>query len=370
MGSSSLSPTATLPSALDTDALWRNAAYFWTEVDGRREGVRRAMYQRYPLVSRNYVDRYFDHILTDHRHNPLALLYIESELGAPARQIALLAELESTGLSLHGRRCLDIGCSNGSLLLAAKQKGAVRMVGVDVSEARLESARQLCEGSGVELLLVDVATTDLPHGGGPFDVIFCTDVLEHVGSIPDMLNAMARHLAPGPTSQAFVTLFNYLSPACVLSEPHYDVPGMVLIDHDIAEEIWLALRAHLKSTLDYEVGVWPDYASIVEYARDAGLKTVPHLDSSAVLSATPRFWSGYSERLDELRRAARARLDRLTLSPAHRAVLTDSIENYCKESATRHREFEARLPQLSDDDVVAFYMRYYAQPIRALLSHA
>jgi 2-polyprenyl-3-methyl-5-hydroxy-6-metoxy-1,4-benzoquinol methylase len=368
--SASPAATAALPAAIDSDALWRNAAYFWSKVDAQCEGVRRAMYERYPLVSRTYVDRYFDHILSDHRLNPLALLYIESELGAPARQIALLEELERGGIVLRGRRCLDIGCSNGSLLLAAAQRGAVRTVGVDVSEARLSSAHQLCEGSAVELLHRDIATVDLPSGWGPFDLIFCTDVLEHVASIPDMLKAMARHLAPGPAARAVVTLFNRLSPACVLSEPHYDIPGMVLLDHDIAEEIWLALRVQLKSTLDYEVGAWPDYASIVEYARDAGLKTMPHLDASAVLQGSPPFWSGYAERLEELRRAASARLDTFTLSPAHRVVLADSVDQYCNESVTRHREFEARLRHLSEDDVLAFYMRYYAQPIRALLSHA
>jgi 2-polyprenyl-3-methyl-5-hydroxy-6-metoxy-1,4-benzoquinol methylase len=328
------------------------------------------MYDRYSLISRGYVDRYFDHILSDHRQNPLAPLYIESELGAPARQVALLAELEHVGLRFEGKRCLDIGCSNGSLLLAARRKGAEQCVGVDVSDVRMASARQLCEGSGIELMVLDLATTDLPAGCGPFDLIFCTDVLEHVQSIPGILAAMARHLAQTRDARVFVTLFNHLSDVCVASEPHYGVPGMVLLDRDRAAEIWTAVRGQLKSNLDYEVERWPDYASLAEYARSTGLRITPHLDVAGLLANRNRFWTGYAARLDDLERTSTARLGELALSSAHHALLRDSIRRYCRDALASHRAFEAGFPQMSEDDVIAFYLRYYAQPIRCFFSHA
>jgi 2-polyprenyl-3-methyl-5-hydroxy-6-metoxy-1,4-benzoquinol methylase len=349
--------------------LWSDSAAFWKEVEARPGEVRRALYERYPLVAPRYVDRYFDHIQHDHRLNPLALLYIESELGAPGRQQTLLAELEAAGMRFEGTRCLDVGCSNGSLLLAARQRGAATCVGVDVSEARLASAHELCDGSDVELLLLDLATDPLPEHYGSFDVIFCTDVLEHVGSIPGIMGAMARLLSPGPDARIFVTLFNHLSASCVLSEPHYDVPGMVLLDRASAEEIWLAVRSQRTSNLDYEVERWPDYASLSAEALRAGLTARPHLDAARVLGGRDRFWTGYATRLEELQRSAADRLDQLELSPAHRARLSDAIRGYCHDAVESHRAFEAALPAASDADVIAFYMKYYAQPMRLFLTH-
>jgi 2-polyprenyl-3-methyl-5-hydroxy-6-metoxy-1,4-benzoquinol methylase len=355
--------------SIDPAVLWSDAHVFWQEVEARPGEVRRAMRERYPLVAGAYVDRYFEHILNEHRLNPLALLYIESELGAPARQQTLLAELEAAGMRFDGARCLDVGCSNGSLLLAAREKGAARCVGVDVSEARLASARELCQGSDVELRLLDLATGDLPENSGPFDVIFCTDVLEHVESIPGILAAMARYLAPGPDSRIFVTLFNRLSTACVLSEPHYDVPGMVLLDRASAAEIWLSVRSQRTSNLDYEVERWPDYASLQAEALRAGLTAWPHLDTARVLGDRGRFWTGYATRLEDLRRSAGERLDRLQMSSAHRTLLRDAIAGYCRDALDSHRAFEAALPAASDADVIAFYMKYYAQPMRLFLTH-
>jgi 2-polyprenyl-3-methyl-5-hydroxy-6-metoxy-1,4-benzoquinol methylase len=355
---------------LQPDRLWRDGAYFWAAADARPEEVRRAMYERYPLIPRGYTDRYFDQILAHHRPNPMAPLYIESELGAPARQLALLAEIDRAGVRIEGRRCLDVGCSNGSLLLAAKQQGASECVGVDVSEGRIASARQLCEGAGIELLVLDLATTALPDGHGPFDVIFCTDVLEHVDSIPGILAAMKRHLAATPEARIFVTVFNHLSPASVASEPHYGVPGMVLVDRAAAEEIWMAVRGQLQSTLDYEVGHWPEYASLAAHAAAAGLRIIPHLDAAGVLANRRGFWAGYGPRLDELLRNAAARLDDLQMSSAQRALLADAVRHYCRESLASHQAFEAGLPQLPDEQVLAFYLRYYAQPIRFFLAHA
>jgi len=332
--------------------------------------VRRALYRRYSLVSSQYIDRYLDHILHDHRLSPFAPLYIESELGAPARQLALLLELERLGIRVAGRRCLDIGCSNGSLLLAALRKRAARAIGVDVSESRIASARELCEGSNAELLVLDLATTDLPQHAGPFDVIFCTDVLEHVESIPGILAAMARNLDTGPHARILVTVYNHLSTACVLSEPHYGVPGLVLVDRASAADIWTSVRAQLTSNLDYEVEQWPGYALLRQEARRAGLKVRPHIDFDKVLARRARFWAGYQERLDTVKNSAAARLGELTLSRAHRALLLQSIDAYCRTALAHHQSFEASRPTASDEAVIDFFMRYYAHPIRVFLTHA
>jgi hypothetical protein len=108
---------------------------------------------------------------------------------------------------------------------------------------------------------------------------------------------------------------------------------------------------------------------LVEDARRAGLKVQPYLDVKDVLANRARFWAGYAERLSALKRSATQRLGELTLSRAHQTLLVEAIEAYCRTAMADHRPFEASSATASDEAVVDFYMRYYAQPIRLFLMH-
>ena len=120
--------------------------------------------------------------------------YVESDLGSAARSLELIDGLVSGGaLQVAGARCLDIGCSNGSLLRALQDRGAGACVGVDVSQQRLISARKVCLGRQVDFLQLDAAVDRLP---GTFDLIFCLDVLEHVADGQGLIARAAEALAP------------------------------------------------------------------------------------------------------------------------------------------------------------------------------
>src|SRR5664280_1335152 len=97
----------------------QDTASFWEAVSSRRSDVVRALYARYPLVPRSYIARHFLRFTRENPGNPRALLYLDAELGAPDRAVAYLKALESVGVTAKGARCLDIGCSNGALLLAS-----------------------------------------------------------------------------------------------------------------------------------------------------------------------------------------------------------------------------------------------------------
>jgi len=144
----------------------------------------------------------------------------------------------------------------------------------------------------------------------------------------------------------------------------------VLVDRDTAAEIWTTVRRQLRSNLDYEVERWPEFASLTEMARAASLKITPHLDIAGLLANRHRFWTGYQERLDELERSTAVRLEELEMSSAHRLLLRDSIRTYCRDARASHHDFEAGVSRMSDDEVIGFYLRYYAQPIRCFLGHA
>jgi SAM-dependent methyltransferase len=350
--------------------LFKDGARLWKRIGEDKPAVLRALYERYPRVPRAYVGAYLDSLIRDHAGNPRIPLYLDAELGALERQSRLVAELAALAGPLRGRRCLDVGCSNGSLLLAARDAGAARLVGVDISETRLASARELCAGTDIDLRVLDVVAGALPDGLGPFDVIFCTDVLEHVSSVPDALTALERALAPGAGSYAYVSLFNGLHPSCVRSEPHYGVPGLVLLDPGDAREVWHAVRGGLQSSLDYEVHEWPAFGTLRALAGERSLTLEPLEDRHAILRARRTFWLDYARRQEELEAGVRRDLEPLHLSPRHRDLILDRLQEYGRAFLEAHGLFAASLPTVSDEQLVSFYMTYYAQPLRFLLRRA
>ena len=82
----------------------------------------------------------------------------------------------------EGERLLDIGCGWGSLLIHAAREYGVRGVGVTVSEAQAELARERVRQAGLqdrlEIRLQDYRETQ----DGPYDKIASIGMFEHVGA--------------------------------------------------------------------------------------------------------------------------------------------------------------------------------------------
>jgi 2-polyprenyl-3-methyl-5-hydroxy-6-metoxy-1,4-benzoquinol methylase len=87
-------------------------------------------------------------------------------------------------------RMLDVGCSVGATLLAARQRGW-EAVGVDVSR----DAVDLCRREGLECRTVD--DFDLPFPDESFDVLTAWHVIEHVQDVRWTLREWRRVLRPG-----------------------------------------------------------------------------------------------------------------------------------------------------------------------------
>lgn len=89
-------------------------------------------------------------------------------------------------------RILDVGCSNGGLLQALKERGYSELLGIDPSPVCAETAREIY---GIRVLTGDLAT--LPAGIGQFDLIILGSVLEHVRDLRSALTTLKGMLAPG-----------------------------------------------------------------------------------------------------------------------------------------------------------------------------
>jgi 23S rRNA (cytidine1920-2'-O)/16S rRNA (cytidine1409-2'-O)-methyltransferase len=109
--------------------------------------------------------------------------------------LKLEGALQATGLSVAGRLCLDVGQSTGGFTDCLLQRGAARVVGVDVGQGQLHArlrgdARVVCiEQVNARHLSADDAPADVP-----FD--FITGDLSFI-SLTLVLPALVPFLAPG-----------------------------------------------------------------------------------------------------------------------------------------------------------------------------
>lgn len=96
-----------------------------------------------------------------------------------------------------GGRVLDFGCGDGALAGVLHHQLGLQITGVDTSEKGLELARQMFGQRGFEGEFRLIAGYDSGFQDATFDIVVCSEVIEHVDSPSKMLEEMWRVLVPG-----------------------------------------------------------------------------------------------------------------------------------------------------------------------------
>jgi len=158
-----------------------------------------------------------------------------------------------------GERVLDLGCGAGRFLRVIAEAGAVT-VGVEVAEAALARARRLAPEAELHRVAPD---GDLPFADGTFDLVWCSEVLEHVADTATFLSELRRVLRAG--GRALITTpahgrVRRVALAAVSFESHFDPFGQHLRFYSRVS-LARALAAH-------------DFAPVAVRTRTAGLGSV------------------------------------------------------------------------------------------------
>jgi SAM-dependent methyltransferase len=134
------------------------------------------------------------------------------------RRALLLAEARP------GERVLDLGCGAGRFVAALRAAGA-DPVGVEVAEAALERARRNAPGADLRAIEPDGS---LPLEHASVDLVWCSEVLEHVADTAHLLLEVRRVLRPGGRLLATVPFHGRLKAALISLarfDAHFDPLG-------------------------------------------------------------------------------------------------------------------------------------------------
>ena len=145
-----------------------------------------------------------------------------------------------------GMRVADFGCGPGVMtrMLASEVGSSGSVTGIDLHEAQLEQARQLCAMDGLvntEFVAADACVTGLPRNR--FDLVYCRFLLLHLVDPASCLQEMWRVLKPGGI---LVVEDGDLASACSVPPTALDAFGELFsrlgpirgVDYSLANRLW------------------------------------------------------------------------------------------------------------------------------------
>lgn len=96
---------------------------------------------------------------------------------------------------LQEARVLDLGSGFGWFCRHAREQGAARVLGIELSERMLERARQMGTDPAIEYRRADLEMVELPEGA--FHLAFSSLALHYIADLGALLARVYRALVPG-----------------------------------------------------------------------------------------------------------------------------------------------------------------------------
>lgn len=109
---------------------------------------------------------------------------------------ARLRHFDRTVTNWQGAAALDLGCGGGFLSEALARRGAT-VSAIDPAAEAIAAAKAHAASEGLDIRYDTGVGEALPYADASFDVVVSVDVLEHVESVPKVLDEVTRVLKPG-----------------------------------------------------------------------------------------------------------------------------------------------------------------------------
>ena len=148
-----------------------------------------------------------------HAFTPIRIDYILANIER-FWPVAARAEA-SRAQPLIGLRILDIGCGGGLLAEPMARLGG-SVTGTDVTEAAITAAALHASQNGLDIDYQCCTAETLASSGARFDVIYASEVIEHVADRALFIEAIARMLQP--QGVVIITTINRSLPALLLAK--------------------------------------------------------------------------------------------------------------------------------------------------------
>ena len=228
------------------------------------------------------------------QRNPLAALFMRlvGPLGTHARIRNTRVLNNTSGLDLHQKRILDIGCGHGyALFWLARRFPSARLEGVEIDPVQVSECQQAAEAQGYSHLKFKIGTFQEISEEGAYDLIISIDVLEHVPDDAGMLLKMASLLHPGGAALIHVPLRHQLQRRIFSVYGKHSVHDHVR-DEYLPDEIRTKVeQAGLTVVkLEYGFGVWGELSFELNnlFWTNRALRTI-----TAMLTLPVSLVSGY-----------------------------------------------------------------------------
>jgi ubiquinone/menaquinone biosynthesis C-methylase UbiE len=167
----------------------------------------------------------------------------------------LAARLRERGLA-PGSRVVEVGCGVGGIPIALEAAG-FRATGLEIGAELLALARQRAEEEGASPGLVLGSAFELPLRSGSVDAVVLENVVEHFVDWRAAVRETARVLRAG--GLVSVTLPNRFGLRTIRSDPHWGIPGLVLLPRPLAAAL---VTRVLRRAETYDVFDMPSLAEL------------------------------------------------------------------------------------------------------------
>ncbi|MFB0560520.1 MAG: class I SAM-dependent methyltransferase [Candidatus Lokiarchaeia archaeon] len=166
---------------------------------------------------------------------------------------------------LKGKRALDVGSGSGGISIAFV-KNNIETVNFDTERKYTIVSQRWAEENGVELNQMLASGEEMPFKDESFDVILCSDVIEHVERPENLVREISRMLKKGGI--LYVTCPNKMSPRLIWEDNHYFLPLIVLLPRKLADIYVRATNRGEKT----EVIFLPTYSKLITMFKKVGIE--------------------------------------------------------------------------------------------------